>query len=277
MGLLSIVGSIAGAVLGGPTGAAIGGSIGGSLDASSAAKDATGAQVSAANYAAALQKQAADASLAFQKQMYGDSLKRQEPWYNAGVDALKRIQSGLSPGGEFTTKFTGQTLYDDPSYKWRVEQGQKALEQSAAAKGIQFTGGAQAALQDYGQKSASLEYQAAYNRFYADQDRALGRLGGLASAGSTTAGNLASLGSTLGTNVGNTLTNSAQQQASWLAGGANAAAAGYVQQANIGNALTGNLLNQVNWGDLFKPQDMAMQVQQNAGDAIYTPSQNVWG
>ena len=53
---------------------------------------------------------------------------------------------------------------DDPSYQWRMQQGQLALERSAAAKGMLGSGGLAAALTDYGQRSGAQEYAAQFGR-----------------------------------------------------------------------------------------------------------------
>lgn len=58
----------------------------------------------------------------------------------------------------------GQFSTSDPSYAWRVGQGQQALERSAAAKGYLGSGNILAELQNYGQGQGSQEYQNQYNR-----------------------------------------------------------------------------------------------------------------
>lgn len=53
---------------------------------------------------------------------------------------------------------TADGMYADPSYKFRLEEGQRALENSAAARGGLLSGNTGRALQDYGQGAASQEY-----------------------------------------------------------------------------------------------------------------------
>lgn len=55
-------------------------------------------------------------------------------------------------------------IYDDPSYQFRYDQGAKAAQQAAAAKGTSRTGGQWKAMQDYGQNFASQEYGNIYGR-----------------------------------------------------------------------------------------------------------------
>ena len=67
-----------------------------------------------------------------------------------------RLEEMMTPGNNFTT--------NDPSYQWRLDQGQKTVERSLAAKGMLNSGGAAAELQQFGQGAASQEYQAQFGR-----------------------------------------------------------------------------------------------------------------
>ena len=59
---------------------------------------------------------------------------------------------------------TGQFSPDDPSYQWRFQQGQQAVERSQAASGLLNSGNAAIELQKYGQGAASQEYGAEFSR-----------------------------------------------------------------------------------------------------------------
>lgn len=60
---------------------------------------------------------------------------------------------------------TGQQLLDeDPGYQFRMDEGRKALERSAAKRGTLRSGATLKGLIDYGQDMGSQEYQQAYNR-----------------------------------------------------------------------------------------------------------------
>jgi len=74
---------------------------------------------------------------------------------------------GMSPGELGTEQFNFQA---DPGYGFRMSEGLKALERSAAARGGLMAGGTGKALQRYGQDMASQEYGNAFQRF--QQDRA---------------------------------------------------------------------------------------------------------
>jgi hypothetical protein len=59
---------------------------------------------------------------------------------------------------------TAEQLQQDPSYRFRLQQGLGAMQNSAAAKGLLRTGGTLKGLSDYAGQSASQEYQAANER-----------------------------------------------------------------------------------------------------------------
>ena len=65
------------------------------------------------------------------------------------------------------TPFEAPTAADmaaDPSYQFRLKQGQDALERSGAARGVTNTGGTLKDILDYGQNAASQEYGNVYGR-----------------------------------------------------------------------------------------------------------------
>tara|TARA_R110002072_G_scaffold26604_1_gene87795 strand:- start:6450 stop:8318 length:1869 start_codon:yes stop_codon:yes gene_type:complete len=65
------------------------------------------------------------------------------------------------------TPFAAPTAADmaaDPSYQFRLQQGQDALERSGAARGVTNTGGTLKDILDYGQNAASQEYGNVYAR-----------------------------------------------------------------------------------------------------------------
>lgn len=99
-----------------------------------------------------------------------------DPYMGYGGDAARMMleQGGYTPtqwqGGYTPTewkspeKFTAADLETDPGYQFRLAEGNKALERSAAAKGILQSGGTLKALTKYGQDAASQEYANAWDR-----------------------------------------------------------------------------------------------------------------
>lgn len=79
------------------------------------------------------------------------------PYIAAGSDATAKL-SDLA-GQKFTFS------QDDPSYQWRLQQGQQALERSASGRGSVLGGAAAKSMARYAQGLASTEYQNAFNRW----------------------------------------------------------------------------------------------------------------
>jgi hypothetical protein len=73
----------------------------------------------------------------------------------------------FSYGGKFNAP-NAQELQMDPSFQFRLDQGRKALEQSAAGKGVLRTGGTLKDLVNYGQNFATNEYSNVYNRKFGE-------------------------------------------------------------------------------------------------------------
>lgn len=72
--------------------------------------------------------------------------------------------------GEFKAPTREEALADQ-GYQFTTQQGQQALENSAAAKGMLRSGNTWKALQDYGQQAASTQYDKVYGRRASEFDR----------------------------------------------------------------------------------------------------------
>jgi len=244
----SILGAAAGFALGGPSGAMLGASLGGGIDASQASRQqaeavgqAASQQAAASNRAAEIQREMFDRQLALEKEQFERQIALQEPWRRAGEQALNR----LVPMATQYTPFGMQQFQADPGYAFRLSEGQKALERSAAARGGLISGNALRAAQQYGQQMGSQEYQNAFNRYQAEREAQLNPLQSLAGVGQTTAARLGeagqqyvtgagAAGQTYGTNVGNLGMSNAANQANALLAQSNLRASQY---APLGTAL----------------------------------------
>ena len=63
---------------------------------------------------------------------------------------------------------TWQEAYNDPGYQFALQQGQKALQGSAAARGMLNTSGTLKSLSNYNQQAAAQQYGNVYNRALQD-------------------------------------------------------------------------------------------------------------
>lgn len=68
------------------------------------------------------------------------------------------------PGEDYSWVDSYDWAPQSPSYQWRFDEGQRALERSKAAGGDFFSGDTAMALQNYGQGAASQEFEADWRR-----------------------------------------------------------------------------------------------------------------
>lgn len=253
----------------------LGGTIAGGIIGSNAAGRAADTQASAADRAAQLQADAQQKALDFQKEVFAKQQENQAPFLAAGTGAVGQLSDMLKPGGELYQNWTGSfapptdvTEQNDPGFQFRLAEGQKALERSAAARGNLLTGGTGKALLRYGQELGSneyqnvynrrlQEYQQAYNEFNNNQTNRFNRLASLSGLGQTSATNINSAGSNAAGTNANILLGGANAQGNYLTNAAAARASGYVGGANsLGGAISsgaGQIGNLVLLNSLLNP------------------------
>lgn len=257
--------------------------VGGAVIGGYGASRAADTQSAAARDAASVQAQSAREAQALQKQMFDIQREGQEPFRQAGLTGQNRLMEYLGLGGnagaagygKYGRDFGMSDFQADPGYAFRLGEGQKALDRSAAARGGLISGGALKAATRYGQDMGSQEYQNAYNRYQTNRTNQLQPLGNLMSMGQSAAANQGAAAGQYGANAGNMITNAGNAMAGGITGAGNAQAAGQLGMANtfagaLGTAATGyqNQQNFNNW--------MARQPNYAAASP-YGPSQNVGG
>lgn len=218
----------------------------------------------AAGDAADTQAAAADRATQLQKQMFDKQVELQAPFREAGLTANNRLMQllGLAEGGaengSLMQNFGMDQFQADPGYQFRMDEGMRALEGSAAARGGLLSGAAMKAIQKYGQGVASQEYGNAYSRYTADQTNQYNRLAGLVNTG---------MGATNQTS--NAAANFANNASSNIIGAGNAAAAGQIGSAN---ALVGGINSGIN---AYQNNQLMQMIQQPSPSlAGYTPTTN---
>lgn len=133
------------------------------------------------------QTNAANQANQTQRDIYDQQRQDQMPWYSAGIDALGNLTGNLD---DYSKTFSMADFQQDPGYQFRLNEGLKALNASAAGRGSRLGGGQMKALTRYGQDYASGEYNNAYNRFNADRDQRWNKLAGLAGVGQSATGQM---------------------------------------------------------------------------------------
>jgi hypothetical protein len=217
------------------TAAAIGGS---ALLGSYVSTQAGNKQADAAERAAELQAAASRYAADLQQQQYRENVERQQPFYQAGVNALPALVQASN-----YTPFGMDQFQQDPGYGFRLSEGQKALERSAAARGGLISGGAMKAATRFGQDMGSQEYTNAFNRYQTERAARLNPLQSLTGMGQTTAAGLGAAGQTMASNVGNYGMAGANATAEGYLGAANARASGYMGTSNAVQSALGTYLN----------------------------------
>lgn len=205
--------------------------IGGVLGYSSSKKQAKAAE-NAANTQAEATRYASD----MQKEMYDQTRTDLDPYRQAGTSALDQLMGQMGQNGYFNQTYSGQDIYNDPSYQFRLRQGLDAVESSAAARGGLLSGATLKALNNYASDYASQEYSNAHSRFNADQTNQYNRLSNLVGIGQNAAVQQGNAGMQTAQAVANNTMAGANAQAAGTIGAANARAAG--TQA-LGGALGG--------------------------------------
>ncbi len=126
--------------------------------------------------------------------------------------------------GSLMKNFSMEDFEADPGYQFRMDEGMRGVEGSAAARGGLLSGAALKAIQKYGQGLASQEYGNAYSRYTNDQNNTYNKLAGLVNSGQ---------GAT--NQMSNSAGQFAQNNANALGSLGNSQAAGYIGQANAIN------------------------------------------
>jgi hypothetical protein len=134
--------------------------------------------------------------------VYGTSKENLDPYLALGKLTTEQLQGLLGEGGEFNRRFSMADYQEDPGYQFRLQEGQKALERSASARGNLLGGGTLKALGRYSQGMASQEYQNAFDRFQGENAARFGRLSTATGIGLNAAGQANEMGKWYGTNLG---------------------------------------------------------------------------
>ena len=229
----------------------------GSSQQSSAASSAANASAAAGDRAAAIQKEIADQQIALQREQFNKQIELQQPWRQAGTNALTQMQGGAFAQPE-AFKFGAGDYQADPGYAFRLAEGQKALERQSAARGGLISGGALKAAQRYGQEMGSQEYGNAYNRALtgynanvARSDTGYNRLAGLAGVGQTATGQLGAAGQNMTSGISNALGSYGQGAGEAMGQAANARASGYMGGANALSQALGQGVNYYQQGQFM--------------------------
>lgn len=201
----------------------------------------SGATSSAASSARQAQQQALD-------QARADT----EPWRTAGTNALNVTGDLAGANGPDAATAAMKNFYTSPGYQFRMDEGLRGVDASAAARGMLRSGATLKGEMDYAQGQASSEFSNYYNRLY----------------------DLSKLGEAAATNSADQSVATGRGIAATDIGAGNAQSSIYGNTAaGLGNNIN-NLLSNKNFQDLFRT---GMVPQGNVGSAGYTTAPGMAG
>jgi hypothetical protein len=197
-----------------------GGSIAGGLLGASGARKAAETQAAAAREA-----------IAQQQRMFDIQNEQQRPYREAGYSALSDI-SNMKP---YLTKQFGQEDFQagiDPSYNFRLQQGNLATTNLANQAGGLVSGNTLQGLTNYGQGAASQEFQNAFNRFQGQRTNIYNTLAGIAGIGQNAQQQTTNLAKDVSGNIGQATIGIGNAMAGGQIGAANALSGGFQGAGN---------------------------------------------
>jgi hypothetical protein len=221
--------------------------IGGTVSAG-AAKDAAAMQSSAAAEAAKIQADAAKEVARLQieaaDRAYERAAAERKPLQDIGLAALRRIEAGVAPGGEFVRPFEMGDILGSERYKTLLESGRGALEQSAFSRGMGLSTPTAMNVMEFGQKLGVSEFDRTRAQLQAEREAVLKPLQSLSGIGITESRALGDIASETALLAGQAGAGAAgatgTTAANALLSGAGSAAAGRVQAGNIiGQTISG--------------------------------------
>lgn len=177
---------------------------------------------------------------------------------NAALQAWQTQQNANSNDpnyGSLMKSFSASDFQADPGYQFRMSEGLKGVEGSAAARGGLLSGGALKGIQKYGQDLGSQEYGAAYGRYNSDQTNKYNKLAGMVNSGQGATNKISNAAGQYGTNT-----------ASNNAALGNAQAAGSIAQGNAWQGALGTI------GNNYQQNQLMQMIQRPLSSTIQAPA-----
>jgi hypothetical protein len=175
-----------------------------------------------AGYAGAkAQQRAADRATDEQRRQFERQIELQQPM----LDVRNNMLPELVEASRYTP-FSMDQFQQDPGYAFRMREGLKALDRTAAARGGLLGGNQLRGVTQFGQDLASQEYTNAFNRYQAERQAKLGPLQSLVGLGQTSANTVGNAAAQYGNAMAENALMRGNMRASGYAGIANAATSG---------------------------------------------------
>ena len=182
---------------------------------------------SSSRRAASTQAESADRAGELQREQFERQVELQEPFRQVGLRALNKLE-----GAAEYTPFGMEQFQQDPGYAFRMSEGMKGIERSAAARGGLLSGSTLKGIQRYGQDLGSQEYTNAFNRYQTERNARLNPLQSLAGIGQTSTNQLVAGGQNYANAAGEAMGAAGQARASGYMGSANSLSGALGQYMN---------------------------------------------
>jgi len=182
---------------------------------------------SSSRRAASTQAESADRAGELQREQFERQVELQEPFRQVGLRALNKLE-----GAAEYTPFGMEQFQQDPGYAFRMSEGMKGIERSAAARGGLLSGATLKGIQRYGQDLGSQEYTNAFNRYQTERNARLNPLQSLAGIGQTSTNQLVAGGQNYANAAGEAIGAAGQARASGYMGSANSLSGALGQYMN---------------------------------------------
>lgn len=176
------------------------------------------------------QSRAAERAAQVQQQQFEQIRSDLEPYREAGVRGLSQYEDALGqPDVPLGLAEYSRGFQESPGYQYRLQEGQDAIQNSAAGRGMLQSGRTLRGLQTHAQGLANQDYWnyvgqnrlGALDRHAQRQDR-LGQLRGLSTIGQNAAVQTGAAGQTAASNIGNAYQSAGNARASGFTGFGNA-------------------------------------------------------
>ncbi|QBQ99258.1 DNA transfer protein p32 [Paraburkholderia pallida] len=197
--------------------------------------------------AASAQESAANNANATQLQMFNTTQQNLQPYNQTGQAALSTLTGTPQLLATLNQPInnTNWQQYMSPAYNFQLQQGDQAIQNSAAAQDGALSGSALKSLVNYNQNMAGTAFQNAFADYQTQNSNIYNRLANLANLGENAASGVGQAAVSTGNSIANTTTSAG-----------NAAAAADV---GIGNSISGSVnsglgyyaLNNLTGGNLF--------------------------
>jgi len=164
------------------------------------------------------------------------------PYTSVGTNAANKLNTYLNTPQTFKMS----DFYSDPGYQFTLQQGQNAVNNSAAARGGLLSGSAAKGLTNYTTGLANQTYGDAYNRWMGNRQQTYSEIMGAANLGANATNQVSNAGLSTGMQQ-------AQNTFNALTGAGNAQAQGlYGMTSGLGEGAQGTLAQYYSQTDRYK-------------------------